>query len=140
MRSIFDQLLGGCSTVTLVAAILLCFILLALLNRYLSKYWQKRKFQFQFLMLCLTIVSIVVIIIVLPLSDSLRGQLLSLFGILLSAAIAFASTTFIGNILAGVMLRVIKNINLGDYITVDNITGRATEMNLSHCRAFAGYI
>ena len=132
MGSIFDLLLAGGSTVRLVATTLFCFILLALLNRYLSKYWEKRKFQFQFLMLCLTIVSIVVIIIVLPLSDALRGQLLSLFGILLSAAIAFASTTFIGNILAGVMLRVIKNIKLGDYITVDNITGRATEMNLLH--------
>jgi small-conductance mechanosensitive channel len=132
MRSIYDLLLAGGSTIKLLAAILFCFILLALLNRHLRKYWEKRKFQFQFLMLCLTVIAIVVIIIVLPLSDALRGQLLSLFGILLSAAIAFASTTFIGNILAGVMLRVIKNIKLGDYITVDNITGRATEMNLLH--------
>jgi small-conductance mechanosensitive channel len=132
MASIFDLLLAGSSTIKLVATILFCFILLTLLNRYLSKYWEKRKFLFQFLMLSLTIVTVVVIIIVLPLSDALRGQLLSLFGILLSAAIAFASTTFIGNILAGVMLRVIKNIKLGDYITVDNITGRATEMNLLH--------
>tara|TARA_R110002153_G_scaffold99102_1_gene234340 strand:- start:29672 stop:30709 length:1038 start_codon:yes stop_codon:yes gene_type:complete len=132
MASIFDLLLAGSSTIKLVATILFCFILLTLLNRYLSKYWEKRKFLFQFLMLSLSIVTVVVIIIVLPLSDALRGQLLSLFGILLSAAIAFASTTFIGNILAGVMLRVIKNIKLGDYITVDNITGRATEMNLLH--------
>jgi len=132
MEAMFDLMLAGGSTVKLVATILFCVILLALLNRYLSKYWEKRKFQFQFLMLCLTVISIVVIIIVLPLSDALQGQLLSLFGILLSAAIAFASTTFIGNILAGVMLRVIKNIKLGDYITVDNITGRATEMNLLH--------
>ncbi|WP_339720119.1 mechanosensitive ion channel domain-containing protein [uncultured Paraglaciecola sp.] len=132
MSSVFDLFLASGSTAKLFTTILLSFILLALLNRYLRKYWEKRKFQFQFLMLCLTIVVIVVIIIVLPLSDALRGQLLSLFGILLSAAIAFASTTFIGNILAGVMLRVIKNIKLGDYITVDNITGRTTEMNLLH--------
>lgn len=132
MNNIYELLFTGGSTFKLVAAIIFCFIFLTLLNRHLRKYWEKRRFQFQFLMLCLTIVAIVVIIIVLPLSDALRGQLLSLFGILLSAAIAFASTTFIGNILAGVMLRVIKNIKLGDYITVDNITGRATEMNLLH--------
>lgn len=132
MESLFDLILASASTAKLLATILFCFVLLAVLNRYLRKYWEKRKFQFQFLMLCLTVVSIVIIIIVLPLSDTLRGQLLSLFGILLSAAIAFASTTFIGNIMAGVMLRVIKNIKLGDYITVDNITGRATEMNLLH--------
>lgn len=132
MESIYDLFLATGSTFRLVVTLCFCFILLALLNRYLSKYWEKRKFLFQFLMLSLSIVTIVIIIIVLPLSDALRGQLLSLFGILLSAAIAFASTTFIGNILAGVMLRVIKNIKLGDYITVDNITGRATEMNLLH--------
>lgn len=132
MSSLFDTLLASGSTVKLLATVVFCFISLTLLNRYLKKYWSNRKFLFQFLMLVLTIIAIVAIIIVLPLSDALRGQLLSLFGILLSASIAFASTTFIGNIMAGVMLRVIKNIKLGDYITVDNITGRATEMNLLH--------
>jgi small-conductance mechanosensitive channel len=132
MSSIFDLVLASGSATKLLATIFLSFILLALLNRYLRKFWEKRKFLFQLLMLCLTLVTIVAIIIALPLSDALRGQLLTLLGILLSAAIAFASTTFIGNILAGVMLRVIKNIKLGDYITVDNITGRATEMNLLH--------
>jgi small-conductance mechanosensitive channel len=132
MSSIFDLVLTSGSAAKLFATIFLSFILLALLNRYLRKFWEKRKFLFQLLMLCLTLVTIVAIIIALPLSDALRGQLLTLLGILLSAAIAFASTTFIGNILAGVMLRVIKNIKLGDYITVDNITGRATEMNLLH--------
>ena len=132
MSSIFDLVLTSGSAAKLFATIFLSFILLALLNRYLRKFWEKRKFLFQLLMLCLTLVTIVGIIIALPLSDALRGQLLTLLGILLSAAIAFASTTFIGNILAGVMLRVIKNIKLGDYITVDNITGRATEMNLLH--------
>ncbi|MEP1446843.1 MAG: mechanosensitive ion channel domain-containing protein [Paraglaciecola sp.] len=132
MSSFLDLFLASGSVVKLLTTIFLSFILLALLNRYLRSYWEKRKFQFQLLMLCLTFIAIVVVIIVLPLSDGLRGQLLSLFGILLSAAIAFASTTFIGNILAGVMLRVIRNFKLGDYITVNNITGRATEMNLLH--------
>lgn len=106
--------------------------LLFILNRFLREYWSTRKFQFQLTMLILTLVSGVLIIIVLPFSDTLRGQLLTLFGVLLSASIAFSSTTFIGNILAGFMLKVIKNIKLGDFITVSDVTGRATEMSLLH--------
>lgn len=107
-------------------------VLLFILNRFLREYWSTRKFQFQLTMLILTLVSGVLIIIVLPFSDTLRGQLLTLFGVLLSASIAFSSTTFIGNILAGFMLKVIKNIKLGDFITVSDVTGRATEMSLLH--------
>ncbi|WP_158969124.1 mechanosensitive ion channel family protein [Paraglaciecola sp. L3A3] len=132
MTYILDMFSASYNIVILLITIFFSFILLAVLNHYLKERWQKRKFLFQFIMLSLTLVSVVAIIIALPLSDALRGQLLTLFGILLSAAIAFSSTTFISNILAGVMLRIIKNIKLGDYITVDNITGRATEMNLLH--------
>jgi small-conductance mechanosensitive channel len=132
MSQILDLFALAEPMVKVLITVILCFIFLAVLNRYLKRYWQKRKFQFQFLMLCLTLVSIVAVIITLPLSDALRGQLLALFGILLSASIAFASATFIGNMLAGFMLRAIQNIKLGDFITVDNITGRATELNLLH--------
>ncbi len=59
-------------------------ILLFLLNRYLSKYWEKRQYQFQFLMLCLTLIGGVAIIVALPVSETLRGQLITLFGVLLS--------------------------------------------------------
>lgn len=106
--------------------------MLFLLNHFLRDYWKTRKFQFQLLMLVLTLVGGVMIIITLPFSETLRGQLLTLYGVLLSASIAFSSTTFIGNILAGFMLRAIKNIKLGNYITVNDVTGRATEMSLLH--------
>lgn len=114
--------------VTLLSVIIALF----LLNRYLPQYWSRRKYQFQFAMLCLTLIAGVAVIIALPLSDTLKGQLLTLLGVLLSAAIAFASTTFIGNILAGFMLRVIKNVKLGDFVTVAEVTGRATELSLLH--------
>ena len=72
------------------------------------------------------------VIVALPVNDALRGQLLSLIGILLSAAIALSSTTFIGNIMAGIMLKVVKNARPGDFITVADLTGRITEMDLLH--------
>lgn len=102
------------------------------LTHFFREYWETRRFQFQLTMLILSLFSCVLIIIVLPINETLRGQLLTLFGVLFSASIAFSSTTFIGNILAGFMLKVIKNIKLGDYITVSDVTGRATEMSLLH--------
>lgn len=108
---------------------------LILVNSFLKKKWQNQqdtRFRFQFTMLILTALGILIIIIALPVSETLRGQLLSLVGIVLSAAIALSSTTFIGNMLAGIMLRTIGNARPGDFITVVDITGRMTELGLLH--------
>jgi small-conductance mechanosensitive channel len=83
-------------------------------------------------MLSLTFAGMLAIIVALPIRDAVRGQLLSLIGILLSAAIALSSTTFIGNIMAGIMLKVVRSARPGDFITVAQLTGRITEMGLLH--------
>ncbi len=108
---------------------------LSLVNWFLSRRWRDQpdaQFRFQMIMLALTFAGVLSLIISFPISDSLRGQLLSLIGILLSAAIALSSTTFIGNIMAGIMLRAIKSARPGDFITVADITGRITKMELLH--------
>ena len=92
------------------------------------------QFRFQLVMLCLTLVAVLTVVIALPVSDALRGQLLGLIGILLSAAIALSSTTFIGNILAGIMMKAVRSARPGDWITVADLTGRIVEMNLLHTR------
>jgi small conductance mechanosensitive channel len=109
--------------------------LLAGLNRYFKRRWKDNpdlQFRFQLIMLALTLAGGLAIIIALPINDVLRGQLLSLIGILLSAAIALSSTTFIGNILAGVMLKVVRSARPGDFVTIGELTGRVTEMDLLH--------
>lgn len=108
---------------------------LFLINRILRKRWQDdpdAQFRFQLIMLALTFAGILTVIGALPVSIETRGQLLSLIGILLSAAIALSSTTFIGNIMAGIMLKVVKSARPGDFITVADLTGRITEMDLLH--------
>ncbi len=90
------------------------------------------QFRFQLIMLGLTFAGLLLIILALPVSVETRGQLLSLIGILLSAAIALSSTTFIGNIMAGIMLKAVKSARPGDFITVAELTGRITEMGLLH--------
>ena len=108
---------------------------LGLLNWFLRRRWRDdadAQFRFQLIMLALSFAGLLAIIVALPINDALRGQLLSLIGILLSAAIALSSTTFIGNIMAGIMLKVVRNARPGDFITMADLTGRVTEMGLLH--------
>lgn len=82
----------------LLATLAGVFLLLAALNRYFKRRWKDNpdlQFRFQLIMLALTLAGGLAVIIALPVNDVLRGQLLGLIGILLSAAIALSSTTFI---------------------------------------------
>ena len=93
--------------VPLLVTILISIAILMFLNRTMRRRWAKNpdaQFRFQLIMLALTFAGLLAVLIALPIEDEIRGQLLSLIGILLTAAIALASTTFIGNIMAGVML------------------------------------
>ena len=121
--------------VPLLSTIAAVVLLLMGINWLLRRRWKDdadAQFRFQLIMLALTFAGFLAIIVALPITDTVRGQLLSLIGILLSAAIALSSTTFIGNIMAGIMLKVVKNARPGDFITVADLTGRVTEMDLLH--------
>ena len=83
-------------------------------------------------MLALTVAAVVGGILALPISDTTRAQLLSLLGILLSAAIALSSTTFLGNIMAGMMLRAVRPFKGGDFIRIGEHFGRVSERELFH--------
>ena len=110
---------------------------LGLLNWMLKRRWQDNpdaQFRFQLIMLALTFAGLLAVILALPVEEATRGQLLSLIGILLSAAIALSSTTFIGNIMAGIMLKAVRSARPGDFITVADLTGRVTEMGLLHTK------
>jgi len=110
-------------------------VVLVLANKYFRRRWQDHpdlQFRFQLIMLALTLAGGISVIIALPINEVLRGQLLSLIGILLSAAIALSSATFIGNMLAGIMLKVVRSARPGDFITIGELTGRITEMDLLH--------
>jgi len=78
------------------------------------------------------LVGAIAIILALPLGDSLRGQITSLIGIVLSAVLALSSATFIGNALAGIMLRAVNSFRAGDFIRVTEHFGRVTERGLFH--------
>ena len=83
-------------------------------------------------MLIAAIVGILVVslILELPIDNEPRGQLLSLLGLLVTAAIALSSTTLLGNAMAGFMLRSIRNFRPGDFIVVNEHRGRVSELGL----------
>lgn len=75
-------------------------------------------------------VLVVLLILELPIENEPRGQLMSLLGILVTAAVALSSTTLLGNAMAGFMLRSIRNFKAGDFIVVDGHRGRVSELGL----------
>ena len=94
---------------TLAVMFGLIFLLLGLQVFYKKRYADLPgyRFKLQLTSSIIVIIGIILIIIVLPVSITLREQLLSLTEILLSATIALSSATFMGNAMAGIMLRTI---------------------------------
>lgn len=91
-----------------------------------------QRFRNQLIMLVGSVVGLLVVFLFLPISDTLRGHILSLVGIIGSAAIALASTTLLGNAMAAVMIRTVRGFRVGDFITVEEHFGRVTEIGLFH--------
>lgn len=77
-------------------------------------------------------VCLLAVLIAMPLEKQLASQVYQLVGIVLSAAIALSSTTFLGNLIAGGMLRTIRNFEPGDWVRVGEHFGRVTERGLLH--------
>jgi small-conductance mechanosensitive channel len=133
---ILDQLLTKTidlvpTAVILVAAIIIIWIVRYILNKRFAGA-AGHQFRIQIITLLLSFIGLLVVILTLPLSESTIGQLLGLLGILLSAAIALSATTFVGNIMAGLMLRAIRNFRAGDFVRVGDHFGRVSERGLFH--------
>jgi small conductance mechanosensitive channel len=90
------------------------------------------KLPQQITMLSIIGIAVIVGVLVLPIKDETKGQLLSLFGLLLTAIIAFSSTTLVANAMAGLMLRSIRSFHPGDFIRAGEHFGRVTEQGLFH--------
>ena len=86
----------------------------------------------QMAMLVLTGLVVIVVVLTLPVSESTRGQLLALVGLVLTAMIALSSTTFVANAMAGLMLRSVRSFQPGDFIRIADHFGRVTERGLFH--------
>ncbi len=82
------------------------------------------------LLLILMGTAMVLVLLTLPVVPETRNQLLGLLGVLLSAIVAFSSTTFVANMMAGFMLRAVRSFKPGDFVQVGDQFGRVTERGL----------
>jgi len=79
----------------------------------------------------IALVGFISVILALPLGDQ-KDEITSLIGIVLSAVLGLSSTTFIGNALAGIALKLRRSFKPGDFISVNDLFGRVTEQGLFH--------
>jgi small-conductance mechanosensitive channel len=86
----------------------------------------------QLAMLALSGAGVVAVVLTLPISPPEKVSLLQILGVLVSAAIALSSTTFVGNAMAGMMLRALRNFRAGDFVEVGGHLGRVSERGLFH--------
>ncbi|MCB1150198.1 mechanosensitive ion channel family protein, partial [bacterium] len=91
-------------SVPMLAALVLGVLALSGVRRFLDRRYRSqadRIMRVQLIMLLLSFVLLIVVVITSPIADGQKGQVMSLLGIVLSAAIALSSTTFLGNAMAG---------------------------------------
>lgn len=86
----------------------------------------------QVILMTIVVIGIIAVMLALPMPDDIRANIMSLLGIVLSAIFALSSVSFMGNMLAGFMLRTINNFRSGDFIEVESYFGRVSERGLFH--------
>lgn len=121
----------GWAFVTLVTFILIYVATQYLLNRQArgNSDWILIR---QVVLFSIILMGLIAIILSLPMSEGMRTNITSLISYVISAVIALSSATFIGNMLAGILLRAINNYKSGDFIEVEEIYGRVSERGLFH--------
>ena len=118
--------------------IVFCLAALRLLRLFLQRYNANGTkqgaapvFSQLFYFLCM-VAALIAVILSTPLPAGEHGDLLSVLGLLLTGSIALSSTTFLGNAMAGMMLRSVNHFKPGDFLRVDDHFGRVSEHGLLH--------
>jgi small-conductance mechanosensitive channel len=130
MNQIIDFLLSFTGAAITVLIIFVSLIVTKWVFKRITQEKEKSTLTRQVIYLIIILLGALALAISLPIEQTLKGQIIGLIGIVLSAAFAFSSTTLIGNALAGLMNANIKNFKLGDFIRIENNFGRVTKKGL----------
>jgi len=79
----------------------------------------------------IVLIGLISFVLALPLGSQ-KDDITSLIGIVLSAVLGLSATTFIGNAFAGIALKLRGSYRPGDFITINDVFGRVTELGLFH--------
>ncbi|MCP4914444.1 MAG: mechanosensitive ion channel [Oligoflexia bacterium] len=119
-------------SLNLVIGILFVYVAQIIIKKRTQNSVNGSKIYFQLGMIALINMIFISLVLSTPLSEGMKGQLLSLLGITFTAAVALSSTTFLGNIMAGLMIKVLDKFKPGDFLKIDVHFGRVTELGLLH--------
>lgn len=126
----------GPALLGIAVTLLVAAVLVALCKRQRQRANQESRravaLRWQLASWATLLLALVLVIIQLPLSEVTRGQILSLLGVLLTGVIAFSSTTFVANAMAGVMLRAVRTFDIGDFIEINERWGRVSDKGVFH--------
>jgi len=135
MDNLLNLLVSLKSVIWGAALVVGVIVVLGIVSRFLQQNAAKmpgRQFRNQLTMAGAGFSGLLIVILGLPIDATMRGQLLSLIGIIISAGIALSSSTILGNAMAGIMLKTLRNFHSGDFIQVGEYLGRVTERGLFH--------
>lgn len=130
MEAIIQQILSFGNSIAAIIIIILAYFINKWIFNKVKQDKEKGTITRQIITVLIFLIGALIFTISLPIEQSLKGQIISLIGIVISAALALSSTTIIGNALAGLMNSSIKNFNLGNFIKVENNFGRVTKKGL----------
>ncbi len=127
-----DKLLGFQNLGLTILIVVLSYIVVKKLLDRQAKGHSNRRLLTQLVLLGIFTVGFIAIILSIPMNSDLKSQITNLLGIVISAVLAMSSTTFIGNALAGIMLKLVSPFKPGDWIEVGDHFGKITEQGLFH--------
>lgn len=126
-------LLGSyAATSIVIASTIVMVVLIRLFFRKALESTKRWPYQRQLLVFLVFLIGLFLSIAFLPLNHEIKMQILSVLGLLLSAVIALSSTTLVSNAMAGIMLRMTHEFRGGDFIEVDDLVGRVTDLGIFH--------
>ena len=115
----------------LLVTLLVTLLLLWTVRKSFSQQPQNRLYK-QLGYVAVLLVAQLVLVIALPLENSTKQSLFTVFGYAMTAVIAFSSTSFVSNAMAGLMLKAMGTFHTGDFVRVDDHFGRVTAKALLH--------
>ena len=114
-----------------LVTLLLIVAMRFLLRKKSTKDEAETHFRTQLVTIGLVLLGLLAVIFLLP-DGSDSDLAFSLFGLIVTGALAISSQSIIANAMAGIMLRSVSSFKPGDFIEVADQMGRVTERDLFH--------
>ncbi len=138
----FQERLAEAPELKTMIQVLVGVLVLVLLGIFVS--WLRRRsqgkqgavegtrFGRQWVVVLLAVSAALTALLLSPIDAGTKAQIVQVLGVLLPAAVALSATAFLGNAIAGLVLRRMANFRMGDFIRVGEHFGRVSERTLIH--------